>query len=70
MAEAAQLDRGYAVRAAHVGEEDGRRLSVGRTVARLVVKPLVAAGCAIEPPGKVLGITSVRQGRSAQDVLF
>jgi len=51
MAEAAALDGGYAVRAAHLGEKDERRKTVGRTLARLVVKPLVAAGCRIEPRG-------------------
>jgi hypothetical protein len=52
MAKAAELNGGYAIRAAHLGEEDWRRMSVGRTLVRVIVKPLVAAGCTIEPLGK------------------
>ena len=52
MAKAADLDGGYAIRAAHMGEEDDRRLSVSRTMVRLVVRPLVEAGCTIQPDGK------------------
>jgi hypothetical protein len=52
MAKAAALDGGYAVRAKHLGQQDDRRVTVSRTLARLVVAPLVAAGCIIEPSGK------------------
>jgi hypothetical protein len=52
MAKAVALDGGYAVRAKHLGQQDDRRVSVSRTVARLVIAPLVAEGCTIEPPGK------------------
>jgi hypothetical protein len=52
MSAAADLDAGYAIRAAHIGEEDTRRITVTSTVARVIIRPLVAAGCRIRPPGK------------------
>jgi hypothetical protein len=52
MSMAADLDGGYAIRAAHIGETDDRRIAVTRTVARMIVGPLVEAGCRIRPPGK------------------
>jgi hypothetical protein len=51
MSAAADLDGGYAIRAAHIGEDDNRRIAVTRTVARMIIGPLVAAGCRIRPPG-------------------
>ena len=52
MSEAAMIDGAYQIRADLIGEPDDRRISPARSVAKLVVVPLVAIGCEVQPPGR------------------
>jgi hypothetical protein len=51
MAEAAELDRTYAVRAELIGREDGRRLRVSATVRKVIIPFLTKAGFEVDGGG-------------------
>lgn len=52
MTEAARLDGAYQIRAAHIGEQDQRKITPARSLAKLVIAPLLALGCEVRPSGK------------------